>query len=96
MKINWKVRLQNKVFLASLFSLLLLLANQVAAIFGMDITIYNDQITALFSTVLAILSLIGVVHDPTTPAMNDSERAMQYGKTLEEIEEITKPKKKGM
>lgn len=92
-QINWKIRLQNKVFLASLFSLLLLLANQVAAIFGADISIYNEQVTALSSTVLAILSLIGIISDPTTPNLSDSERAMKYGKSLEEIEKITAKKK---
>ncbi|MEY9980062.1 phage holin [Lysinibacillus sp. RC79] len=80
MKINWNVRFKHKPFLIAAFSLLLLLVQQVAALFGYDTTVYNQQITELFNTTLAILVLIGVVVDPTTPGTNDSEKAMTYGK----------------
>lgn len=78
MKINWKVRLHHKPFLVGTFSLLLLLIQQIAALFGFDTTIYNEQVTDIFNTVLALLVLFGVVSDPTTPGLNDSERAMRY------------------
>lgn len=80
MKINWKVRLKHKPFLVSLFALMLLLVQQIAAIFGIDTTIYNAQATELFNTVLAILVLIGVVVDPTTESISDSKRALTYDK----------------
>ena len=80
MKINWKVRLKHKPFLVSLFALFLLLVQQVAAIFGIDTTIYNAQATELFNTVLAILVLIGVVIDPTTESISDSKQALRYEK----------------
>ena len=80
MKINWKVRLQHKPFLMSLFALLLLLVQQVATIFGFDTTIYNEQATDLFNTVLAILVLVGVVVDPTTTGASDSKQALGYNK----------------
>ncbi|MEK4425851.1 phage holin [Solibacillus sp. FSL K6-1523] len=80
MKINWKVRLKHKTFLLALFALLLLLVQQVAAVFGIDTTIYNEQATELFNTVLALLVLIGVVVDPTTTGTNDSHRALRYDK----------------
>ena len=47
MKINWKVRLQHKQFWVSLIALLIVLANQIAGVFYVDITIYNDQVTAI-------------------------------------------------
>ncbi|MBB5148156.1 phage holin [Ureibacillus thermosphaericus] len=78
MKINWKVRLQKKSFWVSLIALLLVLANQVAEIFGYDITVYNDQITALSETILGILILLGIIVDPTTQGLSDSDRAMTY------------------
>ena len=78
MKINWKARLRHKPFIVSLFSLLLLLGNQVAAIFNADFTIYNESIPTLAETILAILVLLGIVIDPTTDGIKDSERAMQY------------------
>ncbi|MEH6940762.1 phage holin [Bacillus sp. JJ722] len=78
MKINWKVRFKNKTFLVALFSLLLLLVQQVASFFGVDTTIYNEQVTDLFNTVLAILVLLGVVVDPTTSSVSDSVQALEY------------------
>ena len=80
MKINWKVRLRHKPFLIALFALLLLFVQQVAVIFGIDTTFYNEQATELFNTVLAILVLIGVVVDPTTTGTSDSKRALNYDK----------------
>ncbi|WP_025114562.1 phage holin [Lysinibacillus fusiformis] len=85
MKINWKVRLKHKPFLVGTFSLLLLLIQQIGTLFGFDTTIYNDQVTDIFNTVLALLVLFGVVSDPTTPGMNDSERALNYDKSKGEI-----------
>jgi len=76
--INWKVRFQSKEFLSSLVALLLVLANQIAQMFGADITIISQEVTEVVETVLMILGLIGVVHDPTTKGFGDSEQAMTY------------------
>lgn len=73
MKINWKVRLRHKPFLVSLFALILLLVQQIGAIFGIDTTIYNERVTEVFNTVLAFLVLLGVVVDPTTTGLSDKE-----------------------
>lgn len=78
MKINWKVRLQHKQFWVSLIALLLVLANQIAGIFHVDITVYNNQVTAMTETVLSILALLGVIIDPTTSGLSDSTQAMRY------------------
>jgi len=79
MKINWRIRLQHKPFLLALFSLILLLAQQVAAIFGYDLTgAMSEQLTSILNTVLSILVLMGVVVDPTTRGTKDSERALMY------------------
>jgi phi LC3 family holin len=78
MKINWKVRLQHKQFWVSLIALLLVLANQIAGIFYVDITIYNEQITAISETILSILGLLGIIIDPTTSGASDSSQALNY------------------
>ena len=80
MKINWKVRLKSKMFLTAMFSLLLLLAQQVGSLFGFDTTLYNTQITGIFNTILAISVLLGVVVDHTTEGMSDSDKAINYKK----------------
>ena len=78
MKINWKVRFKHKTFLVALFSLLLLLVQQVAGFYGVDTTVYNEQATDLFNTILSVLVLLGVVTDPTTKAISDSKQALSY------------------
>lgn len=85
MKINWKVRFRHKPFLIALFALVMLLVQQVASFFGVDTTIYNEQVTDLFNTVLAILLLLGIVSDPTTTGMSDSQQAMRYHKPRDEV-----------
>ena len=85
MKINWKVRLQHKSFLVALFAALLLLAQQVARALGYDLPeAVGEQATAIFNSVLGILVLLGVVVDPTTSAVSDSQKAMQYAKPKED------------
>ncbi|MET4559037.1 phi LC3 family holin [Lysinibacillus parviboronicapiens] len=81
MRVNWRIRLMHIPFLLALFSLLLLLAQQVAAIFGYELTsVMSDQLTSIINTVLSILVLMGVIVDPTTRGTRDSERALMYRK----------------
>ncbi|MFS0878255.1 phage holin [Solibacillus isronensis] len=80
MKINWKVRMQHKQFWVSLIALLIVLANQIAGIFNVDITIYSEQVTGISETILMILALMGIIVDPTTNGVSDSMRALRYDK----------------
>jgi phi LC3 family holin len=78
--INWKVRFKNKAFWIGLIPLLLLLIQQVAAIFGISLNfgVLQEQLIAVIGTVFALLALLGVVVDPTTEGVGDSERALGY------------------
>ncbi|MFJ7182433.1 phage holin [Lysinibacillus xylanilyticus] len=79
MRINWMIRLQHKPFLLALFSLILLLAQQVATVFGYDLTsAMDEQATYILNIVLSIFVLVGVVVDPTTRGTSDSQRALMY------------------
>ena len=80
MKINWTVRLKNKAFWVSIVPAILLLAQQVCGMFGVKIEIagLSDQLLAIIGTVFAILSLVGVVNDPTVATLSDSKEAMTY------------------
>ncbi|MFJ8087400.1 phage holin [Lysinibacillus sp. NPDC095746] len=80
MKINWKVRIRRKQFWVSLIALLIVLANQIAGIFYVDIKIYNDQVTAISENIPSILGLLGIIIDPTTIGVSDSTEAMDYNK----------------
>ena len=80
MKINWTVRLKNKAFWVAIVPAALLLAQQVCGMFGVKIEIagLSDQLLAIIGTVFAILSLVGIVNDPTVASLSDSNQAMTY------------------
>ena len=80
MKINLLVRLKNKAFWLSLIPALLLVVQTVASIFGQnwDFLVLNQQITAIINAVFAVLTILGVVVDPTTAGFGDSQRALSY------------------
>lgn len=80
MSINWKVRAKNKTFWLALIPAVLLLAQQVAGLFGvaLDFGERQGQLTAIVGSVFAILAIMGVVADPTTAGVGDSEQAMTY------------------
>lgn len=80
MSINWRVRIKNKTFWVVLIPALLLLVQQVCAVFGvqLDFGDLQAQLVAIVGTVFAILAILGIVADPTTAGMGDSEQAMGY------------------
>ena len=82
MKINWTVRLKNKNFWLSLIPAVLLLAQLVLSVFGVDIDLgdIGDKLLAVVNAAFVVLSILGIVTDPTTPGVSDSERALTYKK----------------
>lgn len=85
MKINWKVRAKNKNFWLALIPAVLLLIQAVAAPFGYnwDFALANQQLTAIINAVFGVLSILGVVSDPTTAGVSDSAQALTYDKPKE-------------
>ena len=82
MKINWKVRIKNKVFWLALVPAVLLLVQVVAAVFGIDLNLdaLGDKLLAVVNALFAVLTILGVVTDPTTAGVSDSKQAMEYEK----------------
>lgn len=83
--INWKVRVKNKAFWVAIIPAALLLVQQVCAVFGvqLDFGELQAQLVAIVGTVFAILAILGIVADPTTAGMGDSEQAMGYDEPKE-------------
>lgn len=75
--INWKLRLQNKATLIALLGAIFLMSQQ----FGLDIP---KNIQDGVNTFVYILVLIGVVNDPTTAGIYDSNRALDYHEPSED------------
>ena len=74
--INWKLRFKNKATLLAIAGTLILLAQQL----GLKLP---DNIEDVVNTVLTLLVLLGVVNDPTTAVLKDSETALTYDKPKE-------------
>lgn len=80
MNINWKVRIKNKNFWLSLIPAILLLVQVVAAVFGFTLELgeLGDKLLAVVNALFAVLTILGVVTDPTTAGLSDSAQAMTY------------------
>lgn len=78
--INWKVRLKSKTFWLALIPAVLLLAQLVAQPFGYtwEFDGLNAQLVAIVNAVFMLLAILGVVVDPTTEGVSDSEQALTY------------------
>lgn len=69
--INWKLRFKNKATLLAIASTVILLAQQL----GLKLP---ENITDVVNTFLTLLVLLGVVNDPTTAGIKDSDNALKY------------------
>lgn len=80
--INWTVRIKNKNFWLAVIPAVLLLAQTVAAVFGysLDLGEIGNRLIAVVNAIFGVLVVLGVVNDPTTAGMSDSNRAMNYKK----------------
>lgn len=75
---NWKVRLKNPVFLLTFISTLIAVAYRLAEIAGIIPRISENLLIDFITVVISALTTIGVLVDPTTKGVADSERAMSY------------------
>ena len=80
MNINWRVRIKNKAFWVAIIPAALLLVQQVCAVVGvqLDFGELQAQLVAIVGTVFTLLAILGIVADPTTAGVGDSEQAMTY------------------
>ena len=78
MKINWEVRIKSKKFWLTVIPAALLLAQTVAVPFGynFDIAKIGTDLTAVINAAFALLAILGIVVDPTTSGVADSDKAM--------------------
>ncbi|MBC5786912.1 MULTISPECIES: phage holin [Clostridiaceae] len=78
MKINWKVRLQNKTFLIAFIGAILTFVYTILGMFGIVPSITQNMLTDAIMALINILVALGVVTDPTTQGIGDSSQAMSY------------------
>lgn len=84
MKINWKLRLQNKATLAAIVAAIIALVYQVLGLIGVVPAVSQDAVMQTASMAINLLALLGIVVDPTTAGASDSEQAMEYNEPRKE------------
>lgn len=84
--INWKIRMQNKTFWLALVPAFLLLIQAVAQVFNvsLDFTNLNKDLLNVINALFVVLTILGVVADPTTKGVGDSTQALTYSKPKED------------
>ena len=82
MQINWKARLKNKTFWFTVIPALFLISQTVLSAFGyaFDFTAIETKILVLVDAIFGVLAVLGIVVDPTTNGVSDSNLAMTYTK----------------
>ena len=79
MKINWKERFKNKTFVLAFGVFIVTTVYTALGLFGVVPTISEDTATNYVLLLVEFLGALGIIVDPTTKGMNDSERALTYG-----------------
>ena len=78
MKINWKVRFKNKTWLGLFLALIIGFVFNILKLFDIAPAVTESTVLTIVSQILEFLGLIGVLVDPTTEGIGDSNRAMSY------------------
>ena len=88
--INWVVRIKNQQFWISIIPALALCVQAIAAVFGfeLDLSTLVGKILAVVDAVFGVLVILGIVVDPTTAGIGDSNRAKAYDKPWNDATEI--------
>lgn len=84
--INWTVRIKNKTFWVAIIPAILLLVQVVAAVFGftLDLGDLGNKLLDVVNALFAVLTIMGIVTDPTTAGVTDSKQAMTYNTPKED------------
>lgn len=80
MKINWNIRFKNKTFLISFCTAIIAFVYQILSMFDVVPRVSENMIMDLVLLVINLLVTLGIVTDPTTEGVSDSERALNYRK----------------
>ena len=88
--INWTVRFKNKNFWLAFIPAILLFIQAIGKLIGFQIEIgeIQENLLNIVNTLFVVLTILGVVTDPTTEGTTDSIRVMSYTEPLCKAEEF--------
>ena len=91
MKINWKVRFKNKVWLTSFISLIVGFIYNIFRLVDIIPVVSQQFVMDIIAQILTVLGMFGVIVDPTTEGLGDSKRALGY-----EVPWVDEPDEEGI
>ena len=74
--LNLKIRLKNKTFIITMMTTIIAFVYQMLAQFEVVPKVTQDQTMQVFMLVVNILAGLGILVDPTTDGLKDSERVL--------------------
>lgn len=87
MKINWKVRLKNPMFWLTVIPAVITFVYTVLGAFDVVPALSQDVVVNIVTAIITALTTIGVLIDPTTKGVGDSERALGYDRPSDGTDE---------
>lgn len=87
MKINWKVRLKNPMFWLTVIPAVITFVYTVLGAFDVVPALSQDVVVNIVTAIITALTTIGVLIDPTTKGVGDSERALGYDRPSDGMNE---------
>ena len=78
MNINWKVRFKNKTFLVTFITTVLTFIYTILGMFDIVPSVTQNMVSDIILAVINVLVAVGVVSDPTTKGITDSQQALTY------------------
>ena len=78
--LNLKVRMRNKTFWITLIPAVIVMVQTLCSVCGYSIDLgdLGNKLLGLVDTAFIILGVLGVINDPTTEGIADSEQALTY------------------
>ena len=76
--INWKVRIKNPLFWSTIIPAVIGFVYCVLGAFGVVPSVADNTVLEIVSALIAALTTLGVLVDPTTSGVSDSALAMTY------------------
>lgn len=85
MKVNWILRLKNKATLTSLVAIIIAAVYQIFGIFGYVPVVDQEWVVRFVGLIITGLAALGIITDPTTDGVSDSNQAMDYTRPYKEM-----------
>ena len=85
---NLKVRLKNKTFWLTAIPATITFIYTILSLFDIVPAISEAVLIKLATIIISALSVLGVLVDPTTAGIKDSQRAMSYTKPFKDVKNL--------